>query len=194
MILVLCGKSASGKDTIMKELLKKGFNPIITTTTRPMRYGEKQGVDYNFVTNEEFFSKLQTGEFIETRQFHTTVNGKDDIWYYGTSVKNIDNTLNNVIVLDLSGTESLISYFGTQSVYVVYIDVSDEIRTFRAKRRKSFDQTEWDRRMITDTEDFSESRLKKDVNAFVYNDSDNLQYSVECVINYFNDWVKFRRR
>ena len=190
MILVLCGKSGSGKDTILKELVKDGFTPIVTTTTRPMRQGEEQGVEYNFVTNDKFFKMLQDGEFLETRQFHTFNSEKSDIWYYGTTVSNIDNTENNVIVLDINGTRVLTDYFGKQNCYVVYIDVMDEVRTIRAKRRKSFDQCEWNRRMITDDEDFTEDKIASVANVTINNNFDNVSYAVENIERLFWEYKK----
>lgn len=190
MILVLCGKSGSGKDTILKELVKDGFTPIVTTTTRPMRQSEKQGVEYNFVNNDKFFKMLQDGEFLETRQFHTVNCGKSDIWYYGTTVSSIDNTKNNVMVLDLNGTKVLTDYFGKQNCYVVYIDVMDEVRTIRAKRRKPFDECEWHRRMIADDEDFTEDKIASVANVTINNNFDNVSYAVENIERLFNVYRK----
>ena len=56
-VLALCGKSASGKDTYLKEIMKLSQYPlheIISCTTRPPRDYEADGVNYYFLTNEEF--------------------------------------------------------------------------------------------------------------------------------------------
>ena len=56
-MLILVGKSSSGKDTIQKELIKLGYTPIVNYTTRPPRIGEVDGIAYHFVTQEEFLEK-----------------------------------------------------------------------------------------------------------------------------------------
>lgn len=50
MITLYIGKSAVGKDTLLKKQIEDGVSPIISFTTRPMREGEVNGVDYNFVS------------------------------------------------------------------------------------------------------------------------------------------------
>ena len=53
MLLILAGKSASGKDTLLNELIKnQNFNPLVSTTTRPMREGENEGKEYFFVSKD----------------------------------------------------------------------------------------------------------------------------------------------
>lgn len=55
MLTILIGMSASGKDAILRELVANhGFREIVTTTTRPMRKGEVNGKDYNFISRKEF--------------------------------------------------------------------------------------------------------------------------------------------
>ena len=53
-MLVIIGKTASGKTTLCEKMIKEyGFNPIITYTTRPMRKGEEEGKTYHYITDEE---------------------------------------------------------------------------------------------------------------------------------------------
>ena len=64
-MLVLVGPSASGKSAIVKCLESKyGIKKFITCTTRPMRVGEINGVDYFFMTKEEFATRYENDEFI----------------------------------------------------------------------------------------------------------------------------------
>ena len=54
-VVALFGKAGSGKDTILREVVSKGdFHEIVSCTTRPRREGEQDGVNYHFLTNEEF--------------------------------------------------------------------------------------------------------------------------------------------
>ena len=72
-IIALIGEAGSGKDSVMQNILKKrplAFNEIISCTTRPMREGEAEGVNYFYLTPEEFASKVLNGEMLEATSFN----------------------------------------------------------------------------------------------------------------------------
>ena len=155
MILVLVGKSSSGKDTLQKELVLSGeFNNVISTTSRPIREGEIQNVDYYFVSKEEFRDKIEKDKLLEYRTYETLLKGKSEIWYYGTEKKSIDLTKNSVLVLDLGGLAALRKYFPDEKIIGVYLHCPTALRTERAKMRGSFCNSEWNRRLKTDKADF----------------------------------------
>ena len=77
-MIVLIGESASGKSTIEKELVKRGFNKIISYTTRPIRKDETDGIDYHYISKEEFLINSKW-IFVE----YTIYNS----WYYGIAKK-----------------------------------------------------------------------------------------------------------
>lgn len=71
-MLVLIGKSASGKTEIAQILVKKyGFHPIVTYTTRPMRKDEIADITYHYISNEEFLKKVEEGFFAEWKKYNT---------------------------------------------------------------------------------------------------------------------------
>ena len=148
MIVLLVGKSASGKDTYLHEFTKVGYKPIISYTTRPIRDGEEDGVDYNFVSEEEFNSLIEENKILEYRSYNTLYEGKPEIWYYGSPKINAQQ--NYVGVVDVDGANTYIEKYGEENITVIYIYVSDEVRTERAKLRGSFDETEWNRRLADD--------------------------------------------
>lgn len=82
-MICLMGKSSSGKDTIYKHLMEDprlSLRPIVPYTTRPIRAGEQNGVEY-FFTDEAGFHRLQSaGRIIEERTYRT-VHG---LWRYFT--------------------------------------------------------------------------------------------------------------
>ena len=159
MIIILCGKSGSGKDYISKRL---GYKPIISYTTRPMRENETNGVEYWFCSNKEFIDMINNDEMIEYRTYNTLYNGKADVWYYGLRKEKIKETeCNYVVILDLNGAKSFIDYYGKDICKVFYIDASDKERTNRAKSRGSFDETEWNRRLIADERDFDMGEIDR---------------------------------
>ena len=96
-MIVLVGASASGKTEVTKVLAKKyDFKKFITHTTRPIRQGEINDVDYHFVTKQKFEELIKQDYFIE----YTIYNGN----YYSTSKKEIDD--NKVVAIDINGLNS----------------------------------------------------------------------------------------
>ena len=87
-ILILSGPSGCGKSTLLKEVYKDidDYYFSISTTTRAPRVGETNGVDYFFVTKEEFEVDIENGNFLEYAKVHDN--------YYGTSLKPINSALN----------------------------------------------------------------------------------------------------
>lgn len=75
LIVTLTGPSCSGKTTIQEELVNQGFAKIVSHTTRKMRAGEKNGVDYHFVSEEEFLKMEKEGGFLETVEFSSAHYG-----------------------------------------------------------------------------------------------------------------------
>ncbi len=86
-VIVISGPSGAGKTTICHELLKRKNNIkfSVSYTTRAPRSGEKEGVDYFFISEEEFKRKIKEGFFAEWAKVHNH--------YYGTSKKFIEDTL-----------------------------------------------------------------------------------------------------
>ena len=78
MIIIIAGPSGAGKTTVCKLLVKNDNKLLysISATTRNKRRGEKDGVDYYFITEEEFKSWEREGKFLETAKVHS--------YYYGT--------------------------------------------------------------------------------------------------------------
>lgn len=158
-IIVLCGKSASGKDTLADYFKEKGFNSIISHTTRPIREKEIQDVTYHYISNEEMEELIDTDQLIEFRKYNTRVNNIEDVWFYGVHQKEIENNKTYIHICDLNGLRNFKKYFGNNRVYGYYLDVDAEVRTERAKQRGSFDETEWNRRLEADEIDFQYNKL-----------------------------------
>lgn len=156
-IRIYMGKSGAGKDTALKEDVAKGFTPIVSYTTRPMRTGEIGGVDYNFVSHDEFQHLIETNALVEYRTYDTNVQGRKDTWFYGTP--KLDLSKNYVGVVTPEGAKAFIDYYGPENIEIIYIDVSDTVRKKRAMCRGSFDETEWNRRLLADAKDFSKDAI-----------------------------------
>ncbi len=96
-ILILSGPSGCGKSTLLKEVYKdiKDYYFSISTTTRAPRQGEQHGVDYFFVSKEEFEKDIENNEFLEWAKVHDN--------YYGTSLKPINKALQEgkLVIFDI---------------------------------------------------------------------------------------------
>ena len=163
-IYCLMGKSSSGKDTIYKKLLEKTgdrFKTIVSYTTRPIRDGETDGVEYHFVTVPEFERMNDAGKVIEHRCYHT-IHGD---WYYFTADDGqIDLYAGDyLLIMTPEGVKNLKKHFGDEVVVPLYIEVETGLRLTRAiereKRQANPKYAELCRRFLADEEDFSEERL-----------------------------------
>lgn len=182
MMLILCGKSGSGKDAITNHILntQEDVEKIVSTTSRPMREGEVEGREYNFLSKENFLKGIDDGDFIEYRAYNTLVDGIPDEWYYGT--KKFEPACDKVLIAikDLQGAKVLKDYCEEigENCECVLIEVPDDIREERAKKRGSFNQIEWDRRLEADALDFSQEKKDAVVDRVVVNDG---THSLEAV-------------
>ena len=124
-MIVLSGPSASGKTEVAKRLMNQyNIKRVITTTTRPMRNGEVNGVDYYFVSKERFKSMISEDLFVE----YTEYNGN----LYGSLKSEIaDNT---VIAIEPNGMRAYISLHDPHIV-VFYLDVCEKVRRERMLMR-----------------------------------------------------------
>ncbi len=96
-ILVISGPSGCGKSSLINEILKsqKDIYFSLSSTTREIREGEKEGVNYHYITKERFEKEIEEGEFLEWANVHGN--------YYGTSLKPIYKAIdeNKLVILDI---------------------------------------------------------------------------------------------
>lgn len=169
-IIILCGKSGSGKDFILKNMVKNyNYTPIISTTSRPKRNGEQDGVDYFFVSEDSFLQMISNDKLLEYRSYNTCFDGNSDTWYYGLKKQELDKNKKYVIILDLNGAKSFVDYYGSDNCEVIYIDCPQCIRVQRAMKRGSFSKQEWTRRMFADEDDFDYNKRINIINRTVEN-------------------------
>lgn len=161
-IFCVMGKSSSGKDTLYQMLKKElEFDSIIPYTTRPIREGETDGVEYHFVTEEEVAELEEAGKIIELRAYNT-VHG---IWKYFTADDaQIDLEHRNYLMIGtVEVYEKLKAYYGEEHLVPIYIEVDDGIRLQRALNREKLQEqpkyAEMCRRFLADEVDFSEEKL-----------------------------------
>ena len=148
-ILALFGKSGAGKDTIQKWLVNtQNVNGIISCTTRSKRDNEIDGIDYQFVSTEDFAKKVLDGSMLEATDF----NG----WFYGTPLSALQEDKINVGVFNIHGIECLLQD-SRLDIIPVYIQCFDKVRLLRClQREKNVDCYEICRRFLADEKDFED--------------------------------------
>ena len=170
MIYLLHGKSGCGKDFSLKHLVKtKGITPIVSYTTRPMRQGEIDGVDYNFISEQEFFQLLEENKMLEYREYDTLVDNMPQTWYYGSPIVTDVDMKEYVGIVTPEAISIYLEFYGYKDVLVIYVYSSDEVRKQRAMERGSFCETEWERRLVQDEKDFELGKVTRLSDYFLFN-------------------------
>lgn len=147
-LLVLTGKSGSGKTTTAEFLHQHGLKKVVTYTTRPKREGEKDGIDYHFVSKEEFKKMIDNSKFLEYAVYDASFGRV----YYG-SLKEDYNKMDSVIVLNPKGVEKLLSYDGGINALIVELVPSKATLKQRLSSRGD-SPAEIERRLKADDTDF----------------------------------------
>lgn len=165
-IFCLMGKSSTGKDTIYKRLLEDPdleLKRMVPYTTRPIREGEQEGVEYHF-TDEKTLKRLEEeGRIVELRAYDTIYG----VWKYFTVCEEAMDLKKEsyAVIGTLEAWNAMKRYFGEAVMVPVYVEVEDGERLTRALARERQQATprytELCRRFLADTEDFSEDHLKE---------------------------------
>lgn len=187
-IVCLMGRSSSGKDTIYKKLLSQDrvvLQNIVPYTTRPIRAGERDGIEYHFTNEEGFQQLLRQGSVIEARAYHTCLG----LWrYFTVADEGIDLKRHSyMMIATLEAYAQIQKVYGPDQVLPVLIELDDGVRLQRAlDREKAQDQPKYEemcRRFLADAEDFSEEKIRKaGIERRFYNDE--LDGCLEEIITY----------
>ena len=165
-IIVITGKSSSGKDSLQNYLVSNyDFVNLVSHTTRPPRPNESNGYDYYFINKEDFINMNNKDSFIETREYKVNTEIGNDIWYYGLSKSELDITtiLNKVVIVDMKGFHELAEYIGRDNCFMLYLYCDDNIRKDRMISRGGMSPEEIDRRFKADDEDFKFAMVESDL-------------------------------
>lgn len=144
LLVVLSGPAGSGKSTIAKRLVRltPTIRRAVTATTRKPRPGEGDGVDYRFLSRDEFRRRVAADEFIEYTEF----NGN----YYGTPRRELAESVgaggNVLLVIEVDGAESL-KFFFPEAVFVFIIPPTPEALRQRLVGRGTESAADIERRL-----------------------------------------------
>ena len=144
MLVVLSGPAGSGKDTVISELFKSDFDitKSVSMTTRKPRDGETDGIDYMFVSEEDFLDAVENGELLEYARYGVN--------YYGTPKGPVDKWLEDghivILKIDVEGAGNIRKiYPDTVSIFIM--PPSMQILEKRLRDRGSEDEEDVIRRL-----------------------------------------------
>ena len=174
-LLVLSGPSGCGKNTVLDALMAidSEICQTVSATTRAARAGEKNGVDYYFISEKDFLRRVENDEFVEYVQYANR--------YYGTLRSEIDNMLSDgrkvVLVIEVNGAANIKRLY-PQAKTVFLMPPSPEMLRERISVRGAMNTDELDHRMQIAEEEMAKS---KDYDYIVVND--DLDEAVKEVYN-----------
>lgn len=146
-MLVLIGKSCSGKTTVQNSLKDLGMEKILEYTTRPKRAGEMDGEQYHFITDRDFKQLNRNGYFAVYTSYKVS-NGER--WNYGIAKEDLSD---NKVIITNPLILGAIKNFTNMHPVIFYLDVNENVAWDRLLKRKD-DVDEAQRRIISDREDF----------------------------------------
>jgi guanylate kinase len=165
-IIVLCGPSGSGKTTLAKhainEMPELAFS--ISATTREKRHGEKEGVDYHFISVDEFRKKIANDEFIESEEVYPGV-------FYGTLKSELERLWSQgkvpILDIDVEGALNIKKKYGDDVLALFVHPLNIENIKTRLIQRATETEESYEKRVRRAAEELDYApRLDK----IVYND------------------------
>ena len=183
-IIAIMGEAGTGKDSLMQEILKLKpmFHEIISCTTRPMRQGEAEGVNYYYYTPEQFGDRVLHDEMLECTVFND--------WFYGTSYDSVRSDCINIGVFNPTGVENLLARPDVD-VKVIRVVAEDKTRLLRQLNREKWpDVREIVRRFNADWMDFE--GIDDDIPSLkIYNgEAANLTTCANHVLAELTPWLR----
>ena len=139
-LIVISAPSGAGKSTLCRALQDKYPEILfsISSTTRPRRKYEKNGYDYDFISDIDFKEMIQTNKFIEFEEVHG--------YYYGTPKANIDDAIANnrymLLEVDVKGALKIKKAYPEEAVtvFITLQDVNDFLKRLRKRGTESEDR------------------------------------------------------
>lgn len=183
-LLILAAPSGGGKSTMARRLLED-FDQLrfsVSATTRASRPGERDGIDYQFLSEEEFNEKIQAGEFLEWEEVY---NGTK----YGTLQRTIENELKKgyfvLLDIDVLGAMNVKRKFGDRALVIFIAPPSLDILKQRLMNRGS------------ESDQSLESRLDRAKKEMLYADkfdhrvvNDNLEETYQTIKQIADNFIK----
>lgn len=181
-MIVCVGASASGKTELAKNLYHHyGYKKCVTTTTREKRIGEKDDIDYHFLTKEQFETLMKHEGFFEVSIYNQT--------YYGIQKKDVSKE--GIIIVDPNGANTLINQL-ENDVFVVYVKASEEIRRQRMHHRLD-DPKLIEKRIENDRLVFKEENISR-IDMILNNDQEHIEALAKKVHLAYQKYMSLREK
>ena len=139
-LIIISGTTCAGKGTVIEELLKRNDNLTlaISYTSRPMRAGEVEGVDYKFISHEEFEKKIENGDFLE----YAKVRYGE---YFGTPKEEVNELLKTgkdvILEIDVQGAQQIKEKFPeTILIFIMAPSMTEVKRRIKARGKENNEQ------------------------------------------------------
>ena len=135
--IIISAPSGSGKTSICKRILiqDKSIEFSVSCTTRTKRSQEKNGIDYIFLTQDEFIKKINNKEFVEWEKIHGN-------FYYGTLRKTLVNAINSnkklLLELDVKGAKKIMKNF-PRNYLSIFIEPPSKDELFKRLKDRGAD-------------------------------------------------------
>lgn len=133
-LITITGPSTSGKSTLATLLKEDGFSEVVSTTTRPQRTGEIDGISYYFTNDEKFNKQLANHDLVEHEQV-----GK---YFYGVSKKAISDVIDKgipaVLVIEPNGANEVAKYCKEKGILLHKVFVNNDMNVLVERLQKRF--------------------------------------------------------
>ncbi len=153
-LVIVSGPSGAGKDTIVNKLIERDerFSLSVSATTRPPRGNEKDGVNYYFLSEDEFLAGIRRDAFVEYAKYGSR--------YYGTLKLDVEKRIENgktvILVIDVQGAESVKKiYPGVLSIFIM--PPSEDVLENRLRCRMTDSEDEISKRMCIAKDEIGQS-------------------------------------
>lgn len=175
-LIVVSGPTASGKSTLWRRVVQRpGVAFSVSATTRPARRGERDGVDYHFISREDFARRVAAGDFLEWARVHDQL--------YGTLRAEVEHALNAgqdvVLEIDVQGARQLRAS-GLPMISIFVLPPSLEVLEQRLRARGTEDEAEMRRRLDVVREELQQAPYYD--HRVVNDDVDRMVAAVEAIL------------
>lgn len=184
IFIIITGPSGVGKTTVTNELIKRipSSTRLITTTTRAIRTNEEHGIDYNFISVEEFLKKKSRGDFFEYAKVYDN--------YYGSENDVLRELLNKYsfvfCVVDVDGAKTIKAKLD-KSIAIFISPNSIEELTMRLFSRNDTHKTDIEKRTKIAKSEIEQATM---FDFIIKNKNGELQKTINNTLIYLNKLMK----
>lgn len=191
-LVIISGPSGVGKNTVVQRVLRAcggNLERSVTATTRPPRPGEQNGVDYYFLTPEEFARRRKEGAFLECFQLFESGH------WYGTLASDVSERLARgawvLLAIDVQGTMALMEQF-PEAVTIFLLPPSQEELERRLRQRGTETEASIQRRLARATEELALAHRYR--HQVVNDDPDRAAQEIIAILKQYRDWPESAER